>query len=124
MADKPKDDVTDDKPTGKPDDDNTTDTTDDRKDNAAEVEKWKALARKHEKNAKANADAAKRLQEIEDEKKSETERTAERVAKAEKDAADAVRESARLRVALKKGLTETQAKRLVGDTEEDLEADA
>jgi hypothetical protein len=31
----------------------------------AELEKWKALARKHEGTAKANADAAKRLAEIE-----------------------------------------------------------
>jgi hypothetical protein len=31
----------------------------------AEVEKWKALARKHETTAKSNADAAKRLAEIE-----------------------------------------------------------
>jgi hypothetical protein len=30
----------------------------------------------------------------------------------------------RLKVALKKGLTESQAKRLIGDTEEDLEKDA
>lgn len=34
-------------------------------DQAAEIEKWKALARKHEDRAKANADAAKRLADLE-----------------------------------------------------------
>jgi hypothetical protein len=48
----------------------------------------------------------------------------ERATNAERTAQSAQREAARLRVALKKNLTETQARRLVGDTEEELEADA
>ncbi|MBM4414908.1 MAG: hypothetical protein FJ035_01255 [Chloroflexi bacterium] len=94
------------------------------KDWQAEAAKWKALARKHEKAAKDNADAARRLADIEESGKSEQERFAEARRAAEDRAAAAERESARLRVALKKGLTETQARRLVGDSEDDLEADA
>lgn len=44
------------------------------KGDSAEVEKWKALARKHETNSKANADAAKRLAELEESTKTETEK--------------------------------------------------
>lgn len=56
--------------------------------------------------------------------KTEQEKAAERTAAAEETAKSATSEAARLRVALKKGLTESQAKRLIGDTEEDLENDA
>lgn len=63
-------------------------------------------------------------QEFEDSSKSDQEKLNDRASGAEKDAATAKSEAARLRVALRKGLTEVQAKRLVGDTEEDLEKDA
>ncbi|MFA5517430.1 MAG: hypothetical protein WDA20_14220 [Desulfuromonadales bacterium] len=90
----------------------------------AEATKWKALARKHEKAAKDNADAARRLAEIEQSGKSEQERLAEARQAAEERAATAEHEAARLRVAIRKGLTDVQARRLVGNTEEELEADA
>lgn len=90
----------------------------------AEATKWKALARKHEKAAKENADAARRLAQIEESGKSEQERLAEGRQAAEERAAAAEREAARLRVALRKGLTDVQARRLVGSTEDELEADA
>lgn len=67
---------------------------------------------------------AREKQEREDAAKSEEQKREERTTLAEQQAAAATRDAARLRVALKKGLTETQAKRLVGDTEEELEADA
>lgn len=111
-----------------PDQDPNTDTIDPSattdKDVAAEAEKWKALARKHEASAKANADAAKRLAELEDQGKSDTEKLSGRIAEAEKRAADAEARAMRLEVAATKGLTPTQAKRLVGASREDLEADA
>lgn len=47
------------------------------------VDFWKAKAREQEKRAKANADAAKRLQEIEDASKSETDKLTERATQAE-----------------------------------------
>lgn len=44
------------------------------KDWSAEAEKWKALARKHESTAKANADAAARLAKIEEASQTELEK--------------------------------------------------
>jgi len=77
--------------------------------------------------SKANKEAEKyRLQvkEYEDSQKSDQERQSERLAEMERNSAESLQEAARLRVALRTGLTETQAKRLVGDTEEELSADA
>jgi hypothetical protein len=69
-------------------------------------------------------DLRTKVQEHEDATKSDTQKLEERATKAEARAAAAENSAARLRVALNKGLTETQAKRLVGDSEEDLEKDA
>lgn len=63
---------------------------------------------------------AQKAKELEEATKSESEKLSERLTKAEQAAA----ETLKLRVALRKGLTEVQAKRLVGATEEELEADA
>lgn len=73
---------------------------------------------------KALADAQARLQEIEDASKSELELATERAKRFEDSYNDLVRTSLRNEVALTKGLTPAQAKRLVGDTREALEADA
>ena len=51
------------------------------------VDFWKQKAREQEKRAKENAAAAKRLSEIEESQKSETEKTADRIAKAEAEVA-------------------------------------
>lgn len=51
------------------------------------VDFWKQKAREQEKRAKENAEAAKRLSEIEDAQKSESEKAAERIAKAEAEVA-------------------------------------
>lgn len=51
------------------------------------VDFWKQKAREQEKRAKDNADAAKRLAEIEDAQKSEAEKTADRIAKADAEVA-------------------------------------
>lgn len=67
---------------------------------------------------------AAKVKEHDDASKSEQEKATETAQAAQQQADAATREAARLRIALKKGLTETQAKRLVGDTEEDLEKDA
>lgn len=90
----------------------------------AEAEKWKALSRKHEGQAKSNADAATELQKIKDAGKSEVEKLTDQLAKATKDGEGAVARALRLEVAMAKGLTAAQAKRLVGSTKEELEADA
>ncbi len=88
------------------------------------VDFWKQKAREQERRAKDNADAAKRLKEIEDAQKSETDKLTERATVAEKRAVDAETALARFQVALEKGLTPSQAKRLVGSSREELEADA
>ena len=94
------------------------------KDWKAEAERVLAESRKWESRAKENSKAAERLAAIEEEKKTAEQKLEERATKAEKDLADVRIESARNAVALEKGLTASQAKRLVGSTPEELAADA
>lgn len=87
----------------------------------------KALdAERREKRAaeKRAADLEARLKEFEDRDKTESTRATERAEAAEKRAAEAEARALRLEVASEKGLTPAQAKRLVGDSREELEADA
>jgi hypothetical protein len=77
--------------------------------------------------SKANKEAETlrlRLKEFEDRDKSELERAAERIEAAEKRATDLEARALRLEVASEQGLTAAQAKRLVGQNREELEADA
>lgn len=85
---------------------------------------WKGEARKWESRAKENAAAAKRLQEIEDAQKSETEKLLARAEAAEKRAADLEAARLRDRVAQANGIPADLVDRLVGATEEELAADA
>lgn len=76
---------------------------------------------------KANKEAETlrhKLKEYEDAEKSEQGKLNERVSTAEKRADDAEARALRLEVASEKSLTKAQAKRLVGSTQEELEADA
>jgi hypothetical protein len=87
----------------------------------------KALdAERREKRSaeKRAAEAEAKLKEIEDREKSESERAVERAEAAEKAAAAAESRALRLEIAAEKGLTPAQAKRLVGESREELEADA
>jgi uncharacterized protein (DUF885 family) len=88
------------------------------------VDYWKQRARQNEAQAKANADAAKRLKEIEDRDLSELQ-------KAQRDREEALtrlqeieREALRNRVALAKGLPAEIAATLNGSNEEELAAHA
>lgn len=92
-----------------------------------DIEKMRAALKKANEEAKNYRLKAKELEplaakakELEDAKKTEEQRLQDRIAELEPSA----KEAAKLRVALRKGLTEVQARRLVGDTEEDLEKDA
>jgi hypothetical protein len=85
---------------------------------------WKARAREWERRAKANADAAKRLQEIEDQSKTEAERMAERLQAAETAAQQSQAEALRYRVGLAHGIPLEFIPRLQGATEDELTADA
>ena len=81
--------------------------------------------RKARRDAERRAtDLETRLKAIEDKDKSETERLTEENTQLKKDLAAATASGVRYRVAVDKGLTATQAKRLVGDTEDELLADA
>ena len=94
-------------------------------------------SRAEEKIRKANAEAAnlrKRLKELEplaakakeleDAGRSDVEKLTAELQAHQTRAGQAEAELMRLRVAMRKGLTETQARRLVGSTEEELEEDA
>jgi hypothetical protein len=92
---------------------------------------WKAEARKWEDRAKAdrakareNEDAAKRLKDLEDSDKTELQKATDAANAATKRADEAESRALRLEIAHEKGLTPAQAKRLVGGTREELEADA
>ena len=87
----------------------------------AKYEETIAESRKWEERSKANAEAAKRLSEIEDAQKSESERAADRIAAAEKAADDARREALRYKVATKFGVSDEDAELfLTGADEETL----
>jgi hypothetical protein len=111
-------------------DDTTTTADDEGQEDADEVftrpedeagKKALAAERKARRDAeKQLSELQSRLQEIEDKDKSELERLTERLGAAERRALDADR----LEIALEKGLTKGQAKRLVGTTREELETDA
>lgn len=105
------------------------------KDEPDEVTKWKTLARKHEGQLKKLGikspeeveelrNAARRLRELEDADKSESEKAKEEAAREKKRADEAEARLVRLEVGAEKGLTPSQARRLVGSTREELEADA
>ena len=90
----------------------------------AEARKWEARAKESHAKAKENAEAAQKLKEMEDADKSEVERAKEAAAKAEARANEAESKALRAEIAAEKGLTLSQAKRLIGSTREELEADA
>lgn len=67
---------------------------------------------------------AAKAKQLEDAKKSESEKLTEKLTAAEKRAIEAEQRLLRAEVAAAKGLTTAQAKRLVGATKDELEADA
>lgn len=124
----PDDDDRKNPPTGDPPDDGDDgddgDAGGDSTDWAAEARKWRKQARENKRDADRLGEKARKFDELEEKNKTETEKLSDAHRKAEERATAAERELARARIALRKGLTEAQAKRLVGDTEEELEADA
>lgn len=79
---------------------------------------WKAEARKWEKRAKDNSDAAARLKELEDRDKSEVERLTQRAAEADRRAQEAETKAVRAEVAAAKGVPVSL---LSGSTKEEIE---
>lgn len=68
------------------------------------VEFWKQKAREQEARAKANVDAARRLQEIEESQKSEAQRQADAVQRAQQELAEARADAARFKAAATHGI--------------------
>lgn len=88
------------------------------------LDKERQLRRDAEVKAKVNAEAATKLQEIEDANKTEVEKLTDKLAR--ETSARQLAEAAltRATVAMRHGLTDEQARRLIGDSEDELEADA
>lgn len=91
-------------------------------DHAAEAEKWKALSRKHEAQAKANAEAARRLAEIEEANKTEEQKRADREAALTEQNQALAAELARTRAAVKFGLNDDDLAALEGVPADKVEA--
>ena len=87
----------------------------------AEAEKWKSLSRKNENQARENAEKAKRLDEIEEQSKSEIQKAIEAREAAEKRASAAEVKSLRASIAVAKGIDPDL---LTGSTEEEITAAA
>lgn len=83
------------------------------------VEFWKTKAREQEKRAKDNADAAKRLAEIEESQKSEADKTADRIKQLETEAGDARRDALRFKVASEYGIASERAALLLTGSDEE-----
>lgn len=106
------------------DDDTTseTDETEEKKPRSDDdVEKLKAALRKANKEAEQ---FRLKLKEFEDRDKTDSEKLVETNRILEDKVRKAEIDLCRYRVAMRKGLTETQARRLVGESEEDFESDA
>lgn len=86
-----------------------------------DVEKLKAALKKANKEAEQHR---LRLKELEDRDKSDAEKLTETNRTLEERARRAEIDACRMRVGLRKGLSEAQVKRLLGENEEELEADA
>lgn len=84
----------------------------------AEID-WKSHAREWEKKAKANAEAASRLEALEESQKSETQKLADAKAAAETDASNARAEALRWRIAAKHGLSDDDAELFLSGTDEE-----
>jgi len=103
----------------KPDEPKPDDPKDDDPKPDGELERMKAALRKANKEAEEHR---RKLKELEDRDKSESEKLAERIAVAERRAAEAETNALRLQVANETGIA--KARYLSGSTREELEASA
>lgn len=90
----------------------------------ADRDKWKRLSRGHEDKSKDLQKELDALKAKSDDDTTGVQKLTERVEAAERELAESKLDALRMKIAARKGLTEAQAKRLVGKTEEELEEDA
>lgn len=83
------------------------------------VKKLRAEAAKHRTEAKANADAAKRLAEIEEANKTEAQKAADRLAAAQRDAEQAKADALRWKIAAKFQVDDEDADLFLTGTDEE-----
>lgn len=83
------------------------------------VKKLREEAAKYRTEAKANAEAAKRLAEIEEAQKSEAEKQADRIRQLEEQALSAQRDALRFKVAAKYGIGDEDADLFLTGTDEE-----
>ena len=88
------------------------------------VDFWKSKAREQEARAKSNADAAKRLQEIEDAAKSAEQRAADEAARAQQSAREATERADRAELGVEHSIGKDFLDLLGGGTREDMSARA
>ena len=91
---------------------------------AAEVEKWKGLSRKNEERAKENAGKATEYDKFLESQRTEQEKLELAKTTAEKQAAETAAELARMKAAVKHGLTEDDLDLLGSGTAEEIEVRA
>lgn len=91
---------------------------------SAEAEKWKGFSRTNEDRAKANAEAARKLKEIEDRELPELERYKRSVQELTQRAEQAERTALRAQVASDKGIPANLVAQLTGGTLDELNAAA
>jgi hypothetical protein len=89
-----------------------------------DLEYWKKRARDNEAKAKANADAAKRLQELDDAAKTDAQRIAEETARAQQERDEARAETLRYKAAATHRVSEANFDLLGTGTEEEITARA
>lgn len=83
------------------------------------VDFWKAKAREQEKRAKENAEAAKRLSEIEESNKTEVQKAADRITSLEREVSTAKAEALRFKIAAKFNVTDEDADLFLTGTDEE-----
>lgn len=88
---------------------------------AADVEKWKAMARKHEDASKSKDDRLKKLDELEESQKTEAQKLIDRAEKAEARATEIEVRATRAEVAAAKGVP---VNLITGSTKEEMESNA
>lgn len=91
----------------------------------SEARKWEQRAKDNKSRADGNEDAARRLADLENESKSEAQKTADRIGALEKQLADAQRETLLRRVQASHGVSDEDAALfLTGEDEKTLNAQA
>jgi hypothetical protein len=94
------------------------------KDLTAELEKWKALARKHEERAKETFAELQKLKESQGSGKSDMDRLVQEIKALREENQKAKRDAMLASVAAKTGLSMAKVRRLQGENEAELLADA